>query len=313
MFKLLVAGFGLSSLCLGCGALAAAHSEHESSEHPAASSSAHAAASASGSAQAHGAAHGAPEAPHASGAHSGESGKRFPVPFGWEASSADPLHLTRGYMRELAADNASYVKAHPPASFKPFLEAQHPRATVVTCSDSRVQSTAFDATPENDIFFIRNIGNQIANSQGSVEYGVHHLKTPVIMIIGHTGCGAIKAAMGDFSKESPAIQKELSPLTVPKNNGSGDPKAWMEAVTANVNSQVKRAIELFGHELGGGDLTVVGAVYDLRNEMKQGHGKLVVVNVNGQTESARVSGFVRATASASPAPLSSALAARDFH
>ena len=91
-----------------------------------------------------------------------------------------------------------------------------PRATVVACSDSRIQSDAFHKSPVNDLFFIRNIGNQIKSAEGSVEYGVHHLHTPVLLIIGHSHCGAIQAALSDYSKESKAIRQELDNLHLPK-------------------------------------------------------------------------------------------------
>ena len=49
-------------------------------------------------------------------------------------------------------------------------------------------------SPDNDLFMVRNIGNQMATAEGSVEYGVRHLHTPLLLIIGHAACGAIKAA-----------------------------------------------------------------------------------------------------------------------
>lgn len=247
------------------------------------------------------------DAPHASssagpadGLHEAGGPRRFPVPFAWEASSADPIAVTRGFMKDLMSDNDAFAGAHPPAFFKPFLDEQHPRATVIACSDSRVQSPAFDATPDNDLFFIRNIGNQVATAPGSVQYGIHHLHTPVLLILGHTGCGAVRAAMGDYSKESEEIRHELDPIHVRKElQKPDDAKAWAEAVVDNVNAQVAAAVQRFAHEMEGGDLTVIGAVYDFRNDLKQGQGKLVVVNVNGQTAQDRVGGFVRAIASAS--------------
>lgn len=289
---LILAAAALPCLWMGCskfglGGDAAGHAEGSASEH---GSDPHAEGSGS---------HGAAPGESASGEHSVEHARRFPVPFANEASSAEPLARTRGFVRDLVQENAAFVKTHPPAFFKPFVDSQHPRATVVTCSDSRVQSPAFDSTPENDLFFIRNIGNQIANSQGSVEYGVHHLKTAVLLILGHTGCGAVKAAMGDFSHESASIRRELDPISLPKPVGKPeDPKAWLAAVVANVNNQVASALTLFPEEMGGGDLTVVGAVYDFRNDMKQGNGKLVVVNVNGQTETERIAAFTRAVSGA---------------
>jgi carbonic anhydrase len=188
-------------------------------------------------------------------------------------------------MRNLVQDNAQFVRSHGPAHFSHFVDGQHPRATVVTCSDSRVHTHALDATPDGDLFMVRNIGNQISSNEGSVEYGVHHLHTPVLLIVGHSACGAIKAASGDYSAESAPIRRELDTLQVPKG------EAGMNSVKLNVNNQVSLAMTKFEEEVMSGKLTVVGAVYDFRNELAQGQGKLVVVNVNGETDPPKLPGW----------------------
>jgi carbonic anhydrase len=185
-------------------------------------------------------------------------------------------------MRDITQSNRNFMRTHGPAHFAHFLDSQHPRATVVTCSDSRVHTHALDASPDGDLFMVRNIGNQIATSEGSVEYGVHHLHTPLLLIVGHVACGAIKAASGDYSKESAPIQRELDTIQISK----GD--AGLSSVTLNVNNQVRRAMSKFEEEVLSGRLTVVGAIYDFKNEMRQGQGKLNVVNVNGETNGAKI-------------------------
>ena len=59
------------------------------------------------------------------------------------------------------------------------------------------------------MFSIRNIGNQIVTSEGSVDYGVRVLKTPYLMVVGHSGCGAIKAAHKGKKTKIAGIDKEL--------------------------------------------------------------------------------------------------------
>ncbi len=234
---------------------------------------------------------------HARAGHGHEGhAKKFTVPFAAEADKDDPLALTRTFFHGVFTDNAAYARTHDPAFFKAFAGSQKPRATVVTCSDSRVQSPAYDATPENDDFTIRNIGNQVANSEGSVEYGVHHLKTPVLFVLGHTGCGAVKAAMGDYGKESDAIKHELDAIKVAKRKEGvkdDDPAAWVDGVVQNVNDQVAAALAKFDDEVASGALTIVGGVYDFRNDMKAGTGKIVLVNVNGNRDAAKLQAFER--------------------
>jgi carbonic anhydrase len=228
-------------------------------------------------------------------AEHGEPG-RFIVPFAWEAAKDEPLAQTRAFLGDVLTDNAEYMQ-HGTKFFAAFADKQNPRATVLTCADSRVHTKAWDVTPENDDFIVRNIGNQVENAHGSIEYGVEHLHTPLLMVIGHTGCGAIQAALGDLSKLSPPLQKELEHLQVPKPAPGKSPEAaWAEAVIANVNVQVGTSLKHFGKHVQAGQLTVVGAVYDFRNDLLQGAGKLVIVNVNGNSEPARMTAFVEAVA-----------------
>ncbi len=188
----------------------------------------------------------------------------------------------REVVRNLVQDNRDFVRGHPPGYFGPFRDSQHPRATVITCSDSRVHTHALDATPDGDLFMIRNIGNQLGTAEGSVEYGVHHLHTPVLLIVGHSACGAIKAASGDYSAESVAIRRELDTLRVPKG------EAGMGSIRLNVHSQVRQAMSKFEEEVLSGKLVVIGAVYDFRNDLGQGHGKLTVIDINGETDPRRL-------------------------
>ncbi len=199
-------------------------------------------------------------------------------------------------MRNIVQDNRNFVRTHGPGHFSHIVDGQHPRATVVTCSDSRVHTHALDATPDGDLFMIRNIGNQIATAEGSVEYGVHHLHTPVLMIVGHSACGAIKAASSDYGKESAAIRRELDTIQIPKG------EAGMSSVKLNVNNQIRWAMDKYEEEILTGKLTVVGAVYDFRNELRMGQGKLTVINVNGETDAGRIAAMDLMKAAEIPEP-----------
>ena len=73
---------------------------------------------------------------------------------------------------------------------------QHPYAIVITCSDSRVIPEAIFNCGIGDLFVIRVAGNVIDNHQlGSIEYAADHLGTKLILVLGHTGCGAVDAAI----------------------------------------------------------------------------------------------------------------------
>ncbi|MEW5903551.1 MAG: carbonic anhydrase [Pseudomonadota bacterium] len=178
----------------------------------------------------------------------------------------------------LQANNGVYMATHRIEFFSELAKGQQPLATVVTCSDSRVQTNMFSRAPEGQLFMIRNIGNQLATAEGSVEYGVHHLHTPLLMFIGHSRCGAIAAVSGNYSKESEAIRRELDTITISPYLSNPD------GVVANVHNQVSTAMLKFSEEINKGELVVVGAVMDFADDLHNGAGKLHIINVNGETD-----------------------------
>jgi carbonic anhydrase len=146
-----------------------------------------------------------------------------------------------------------------------------------------------DKTPEGDLFMVRNIGNQIATSKGSVQYGVNHLASSLLLIIGHSKCGAIGAAAAsevDKAKLEAPIQSELS--TIGKVTGD------IEGVKLNVNNQVAAADAEFADKIKEGHLVVIGAVYDFADDMKMGAGKLNIINVNGETDASKIAAALSA-------------------
>jgi carbonic anhydrase len=204
------------------------------------------------------------------------------VPFATQAHEHGEAAIARSFIKDIQAVEATYAKEHGATFFQELAKGQHPRATVVTCSDSRVHTNMLDLNPEGDLFMIRDIGNQIATAKGSVEYGINHLGSSLLLIIGHSSCGAIKAASGDYSKLEPAIQKELDTIKIAKGVAS------IDGVKTNVNNQVTVAMEEYAEAVKEGHLLIVGAVYDFADDMKQGPGKLNLTNVNGQTDTAKM-------------------------
>jgi carbonic anhydrase len=220
------------------------------------------------------------------------SDTEYALPFAWETSTAEPLGQARGFLREVYAANGNYAgaatKLFPAAGDK-----QGPRATVITCADARVQAGAFDGSPENDDFTVRNLGNVVENSMGSVEYGVEQLNTPVLLVIGHTGCGAVKAALDGqeaYEKLGKPISNEIAKIHLSKKAG----ETWGRAVVDNVRAQVGTSLQKFGRRVHAGRLTVVGAVLDLTNEMGFGAGRLIIVDVNGNHDEKRIAAFNQA-------------------
>jgi len=180
--------------------------------------------------------------------------------------------------------NETFKQHNDSHHFDAFQNSQVPNLTIITCSDSRVHTQLFGFQPDNNIFVIRNVGNQVENSEGSVDYGVHHLPTKILMVLGHSSCGAVKASMGDYSGETKGIKRELDPLmpVISQDDGTGSFKArWAKNVERNVDYQVNYSTKLYHNKVSHGDLVVVGAVYDFNNIYGQGRGSVIITNING--------------------------------
>ncbi len=190
--------------------------------------------------------------------------------------------------------NDKYIDIHDKDYFNGFRDSQNPDITLVSCADSRVQSDIFSGDATNRIFTVRNIGNQILPVFGSVDYGVMHLHTPLLLILGHVHCGALKAVLGDYDEESSEIIRELDHLSIPvrhlKQNIKDIESVWIEAVENNVNYQVKLAVRKYRHIIEEGKLTVTGAVEDFINVYGQGYGRVIFTNLNGETDPLSIKG-----------------------
>jgi len=149
---------------------------------------------------------------------------------------------------------------------------QTPFAVILACSDSRVPTEIVFDQGLGTLFITRIAGNVVdAGTTGSIEYAVNHLKTHLVVVMGHEGCGAVKAALlsaEDRAKETPSIQALLNQIvpSVSKIPKLRDEKATMrEAVVANVRQQVANikkqpAIQA---AIASNKIAVVGAFYEI--------------------------------------------------
>ncbi|MBU4388647.1 MAG: carbonic anhydrase [Proteobacteria bacterium] len=122
----------------------------------------------------------------------------------------------------LKAGNARFVDGiptHPHINRTRLIQAgkenqgDHAYATVITCSDSRVPvELVFDAGVM-DIFVIRVAGNVCDTDEvGSIEYGLAHVNTPVLVVLGHTQCGAVTAVTHAVLGTGHALERNIPPL-----------------------------------------------------------------------------------------------------
>jgi carbonic anhydrase len=164
---------------------------------------------------------------------------------------------------------------------------QTPKITLITCSDSRIPGSIYSFDTTNYIFCIRDIGNQIKTVQGSVDYGILHLKTPILMILGHTGCGAIKAACSDYSNEPASIKRELDTLKEPVSSDikEGDELLKKTKLSQeNVDYQVNLALNLYKDKVDNNNLLIIGAIFDIHGVYKGKRGEFYIINVNGEKD-----------------------------
>ncbi|MCD4504996.1 carbonic anhydrase [Chromobacterium piscinae] len=193
----------------------------------------------------------------------------------------------KGVVGSILKANSAYIAKHSPGYLAKLGGRAAPRATVVACSSPGGNVGMLGGEADADLFVISNLGNQLASSEGSIEYGVRDLRTPLLMFVSHTGCGAIKAAAGDYSNLGPAVQKELDNIEIPKGIDATN------GALININNQVEGAILKFSGEVEAGRLAVLGGYYDFNNDLKQGRGKLVITNINGETDPARIRELIR--------------------
>ena len=136
--------------------------------------------------------------------------------------------------------------------------SQRPWATVLTCSDSRVSPNwVFDTTP-GELFVIRNAGNSAFDeAMASVEYGVSVLKTPLLMVMGHSGCGAVTAAM-DANPLTPSLDRLIQPIQESINGSSDLAEAVRRNALASASTLIQRSAVLADAKTSGALKLVVG-------------------------------------------------------
>lgn len=151
-------------------------------------------------------------------------------------------------------------------------EGQYPSATILGCSDSRVPLARVFDQGVGDIFVVRVAGNVAGPDElGSIEYGVGHLHTPLLVVLGHTKCGAVAAAVQNAPVEgalksligliAPAVARARQ--AAPKAEGDELlAAATKENVWQGIADALTQSAELREH-VSAGKLKVVGAIYDL--------------------------------------------------
>jgi len=148
---------------------------------------------------------------------------------------------------------------------------QHPYAAVVACSDSRVPVEHVFDLGVGDLFVVRIAGNVVGmHEAGSLEYAVKHLHVPLVLILGHTNCSAVSAALSGngtdgaigsiIKKVMPAVNRARA-----KSRGESGPEFLRAACIENIHqatADLYRFSPYIKAAADNGTVTVAGALYE---------------------------------------------------
>lgn len=204
-------------------------------------------------------------------------------------------------IKQLGESIQAFEKSFPLDSFQAGGYKQHPLITLLTCSDSRMPVEIFGSS-FNHIFAVENIGNQFRTSAGSILYGLLHLHTPLMIVVGHTDCGAVKASAADFLEEPLGLRHELSIVkdsweNILEQSGimiADDPALrYTHLAELNVDAQIDQLLanEQVFNLVGDNELLILGVMVDLHDTYQEGYGRLYTININGETDTELLKGI----------------------
>jgi len=153
-----------------------------------------------------------------------------------------------------------------------LVEAQFPIAAILSCSDSRVApELAFDQG-QGDLFVVRLAGNFVSDDGlASLEYAVKFLRVPLLMVLGHTNCGAVAAAVkvvkdrAELPGHLPELIDSIKPAVIAAH-GRHPSDLVAAAIEENVKVNVKRMQDdapILSEALAAKKIATVGGIYDL--------------------------------------------------
>ena len=196
------------------------------------------------------------------------------------AAAADPAHSDQPSVApaeaisKLKEGNGRYTSGnlqHPGQTTERRAElakSQHPFATIVSCSDSRVPPEIVFDRGLGDLFIVRVAGNVINDEGlGSIEYSVDHLGTRLILVLGHQSCGAVKAARETIAAKgkAPGHIESLVAAIKPavEATAKDDLETTVKANVKNVVQALRASTPILKAKVDSGDVQVIGGYYSL--------------------------------------------------
>jgi len=176
-------------------------------------------------------------------------------------------------LKELLEGNRRFIDEklqHPHLSERhrrEIVAGQKPEAVVVGCSDSRVPPEIIFDAGLGDLFVVRVAGNIIGPVvMGSIEFAVEYVGVPLVMVLGHSGCGAVTATVegGKATGQIGGLAEKIQPAVAEVEGRPGNKVDNAAKVNVKlVVEQLKNSDPIIAAYYKRGDVKVVGAFYDL--------------------------------------------------
>lgn len=203
-------------------------------------------------------------------------------------------------LADLLARNERHVSSLAAGHFDAVQDGQAPAVVSVCCADSRVpQGGMFDAREAGWLFTPSTIGNQVWDERdgervvdGSVAYPLSFTGTETAVVVGHTGCGAVTAALqaarGEGGEAPPGVEKWVEALVPVVEDGLADERVREDRDASLVDQLVEYNVDrqvafLRESDVAGDAVSVYGLVYDFQDVYGDVRGRTVLVNADGET------------------------------
>lgn len=177
------------------------------------------------------------------------------------------MDATMDGKKRLVDGNAMFRKSIDPGFLARLSMKQEPFVAVLSCSDSRVSPIKIFNLSLGEAFVVRVAGNSASDQSvlGSLEYAVDHLHVRYLLVLGHSGCGAVRAMVeGEFLPNLRPVMRDLERARFKAPTDQTNDESLI--AENNVRLQLRLIQDnstIISHAVSDGRLTMLGAMYDL--------------------------------------------------
>jgi carbonic anhydrase len=193
-------------------------------------------------------------------------------------SASEAIERLKEGNRRFVSDEATGGIRAPQPKLSELADEQRPFATIIGCSDSRVPVELIFTQGLGDLFVIRIAGNIVSTTQlGSVEFAVRAFGTPLVVVLGHSNCGAVKATIDEIERPGELPSPHLSAIidrirpsvervmaVVPGYDGSSLVQMAVEENVRAATGLLRDSSVIIEDRLSQGRLSIVGATFSLK-------------------------------------------------